>query len=199
MVDEKGEMVDGDHVMAICAEDMLTKGSLKKTTVVATVMSNLGLELCLRERGIRLLRTKVGDRYVVEAMRQGGYNLGGEQSGHLVFLDHNTTGDGILSALMVLKVMAVSDQPLSQLKSIMTTVPQILINLPVKIRRPLTEVPGLTKAMARQEERLGQTGRLLVRYSGTEPLLRIMVEATDPEMMNEAAENLRQAALKELG
>ena len=124
--------------MAICAEDMLERGELRQASVVATVMSNLGLEICLREQGHQAIcAPRWGDRYVVEAMREGGYNLGGEQSGHLVFLDHNTTGDGILSALMVLKVMAATGKPLSELKAIMPRVPQVLVNLRVAERRPV--------------------------------------------------------------
>ncbi len=199
MVDEEGELIDGDQIMAISADAMIARGALKQATVVATVMSNLGLELCLRDRGIRMLRTKVGDRYVVEAMVRGGYNLGGEQSGHLIFLDHNTTGDGILSALQVLGVMVLTGKPLAELKRIMTKMPQVLINLKVGGRPPLSEVPGMVKAMRQQEERLGERGRILVRYSGTEPLLRIMVEAEDTALMHEAAQALKETALKELG
>jgi len=199
MVDEEGEIIDGDEIMAICADFLIDRGGLKQATVVATVMSNLGLELCLRDRGIRMLRTKVGDRYVVEAMRQGGYNLGGEQSGHIVFLDHNTTGDGILSALQVLNVMVMTGKPLSELKRIMRKLPQVLINLRVGKRTPLSECPGLLKAMNLQEERLGENGRILLRYSGTEPVLRIMVEALDPGLMHDVAQALKEAALRELG
>jgi phosphoglucosamine mutase len=199
MVDEDGEIVDGDEIMAICADYLIDRGGLKQATLVATVMSNLGLELCLRDRGIRMLRTKVGDRYVVEAMRAGGYNLGGEQSGHIVFLDHNTTGDGILSALQVLTVMVMTGKPLSELKRIMTKLPQVLINLRVGKRTPISEAPGLVKAMRKQEERLGESGRILLRYSGTEPVLRIMVEAQDQALMKDVAESLKETALKELG
>ncbi len=199
MVDENGEVVDGDQIMALCADHMMTSGRLNHATLVATVMSNLGLELCLRERGIRMLRTKVGDRYVVEAMRRGGYNLGGEQSGHILFLDHNTTGDGIASALQVLSVMVQTGKPLSELKSIMTRLPQVLINLPVKRKPPIAEMPRLVKVMKAQEERLGETGRLLLRYSGTEPKLRIMVEAADQALMDQVAQELKQVVLAELG
>lgn len=199
MVDETGEVVDGDQIMALCADHLMTTGRLNHATLVATVMSNLGLELCLRERGIRMLRTKVGDRYVVEAMRRGGYNLGGEQSGHILFLDHNTTGDGIASALQVLSVMVQTGKRLSELKSIMTRLPQVLINVPVKRKPPIAEMPRLVKAMQAQEERLGETGRLLLRYSGTEPKLRIMVEAADPDLMEEAAQELKKVVLAELG
>jgi phosphoglucosamine mutase len=199
MVDETGEVVDGDQIMALCADRLMTTGRLNHATLVSTVMSNLGLELCLRERGIRMLRTKVGDRYVVEAMRQGGYNLGGEQSGHIVFLDHNTTGDGIASALQVLSVMVQTGKKLSELKAIMTRLPQVLINVPVSRKPPITEMPRLVKAMQAQEERLGEEGRLLLRYSGTESKLRIMVEAADFTLMQEVAGELEQVVLKELG
>jgi len=199
MVDENGEVVDGDQIMALCADHLMSAGSLNHATLVATVMSNLGLELCLRERGIRMLRTKVGDRYVVEAMRRGGYNLGGEQSGHILFLDHNTTGDGIASALQVLSVMVQTGKKLSELKAIMTRLPQVLINVPVTRKPPIAEMPRLVKAMQAQEERLGDQGRLLLRYSGTEPKLRIMVEAADSVMMDEVAQELKQVVLAELG
>ncbi|MBU2470654.1 MAG: phosphoglucosamine mutase [Proteobacteria bacterium] len=199
MVDENGAVVDGDQIMALCADHLMTTGRLNHATLVATVMSNLGLELCLRERGIRMLRTKVGDRYVVEAMRRGGYNLGGEQSGHILFLDHNTTGDGIASALQVLSVMVQTGKRLSELKGIMTRLPQVLINVPVKRKPPIAEMPRLVKAMQAQEERLGDDGRLLLRYSGTEPKLRIMVEAADPVLMEQVAQELEQVVLAELG
>jgi phosphoglucosamine mutase len=162
-------------------------------------MSNLGLEIALRERGIRLLRTQVGDRFVVEAMRQGGYNLGGEQSGHMVFLDHNTTGDGVLSALQVLAVMVRTGLPLSKLAGLMPRIPQVLINLKVAEKKPLASVPELGRAISAQEEKLGDRGRVLVRYSGTEPKLRIMVEAEDENLMQQAAEDIRQAAIDCLG
>jgi phosphoglucosamine mutase len=199
MVDDKGEIVDGDTIMAICADDMISRGALRQATLVATVMSNLGLEIALRERGIRMLRTKVGDRYVVEAMAEGGYSFGGEQSGHLVFLDHNTTGDGILSALQVLRVMVSTGKPLSELRKIMQPIPQVLVNLRVAERKPLPDSLTLTKAISAQEELLGQRGRILVRYSGTEPLLRIMVEAEDETLMKDAAQALQEAALTDLG
>ncbi len=199
MVDENGEVVDGDEIMAICAQDLMSRGQLKKATLVSTVMSNLGLEIALRERGIRMLRTQVGDRYVVEAMRAGGYNLGGEQSGHILFLDHNTTGDGIASALQVLGVMVRTGKPLSELKKIMQRLPQVLINLKVSDKPPLSQSPALVKAMEAAEKRLGEDGRLLLRYSGTEPKLRIMVEALDDQMMNQVAQDLKEVVVAELG
>ncbi len=198
MVDENGQVVDGDQIMGICADDMMTRGTLSQATLVATVMSNLGLELAMRERGIRMLRTKVGDRYVVEAMRRGGFNLGGEQSGHILFLDHNTTGDGIVSGLQVLGIMVRTGRRLSELAQVMTRLPQVLINVMVSRKPPISERPKLLKAIAVQEERLGQEGRLLVRYSGTEPKLRIMVEAADEKLMNDVAEQLRQVVVADL-
>jgi phosphoglucosamine mutase len=199
LIDEKGETVDGDHVLAICARHMQAEGILKHNTVVATVMSNLGLELCLKELGIKLLRTSVGDRNVVEAMRKHGYNLGGEQSGHLIFLDHNTTGDGLLSALQVLAVMAESGRPLYELKSILTPIPQMLKSIKVGKRVDLHQQPGLLKTFKWVEETLGGRGRMLVRYSGTEPLLRIMVESEDARITEAMINELITAAYRELG
>ncbi|HEU5360250.1 MAG TPA: phosphoglucosamine mutase, partial [Candidatus Deferrimicrobiaceae bacterium] len=180
VVDHKGEVVDGDRIMAVCAENLARRKKLKKNTVVATVMSNIGLELFLKERKIKMVRAPVGDRYVVEAMRAGGYNFGGEQSGHLIFLDHATTGDGILAALQLLAVMVESGKRLADLGKKMVTLPQILLNLKLKERVPLENLPGFQKALAEFEKKLGKKGRILVRYSGTEPVLRIMVEGEDP-------------------
>jgi phosphoglucosamine mutase len=199
MANENGDIVDGDQILAICADHMMVRGQLNNSTVVATVMSNLGLEIALRERGIRLLRTKVGDRFVVEAMREGGYNLGGEQSGHTVFLDHNTTGDGLLSALQVLAVMVRTGRPLSELAAIMPRIPQVLINLKVLEKKPLSQTPELGRVISIQEDKLGGRGRVLVRYSGTEPKLRIMVEAENEQLMHQAAEQIRLAAVDCLG
>ncbi|HFB83979.1 MAG TPA: phosphoglucosamine mutase, partial [Thermodesulfatator sp.] len=180
VVDEHGEVVDGDHILAICARDMVREGRLRNNTVVATVMSNLGLEVCLKKMGVRLIRTKVGDRYVVEAMREGGYNLGGEQSGHLIFLDYMTTGDGTLAALMLLAVMIKEGRSLSELAQIMETYPQVLLNVRVKERRPPEEIPGLMQLKAQLEAKLTDRGRIVIRPSGTEPVYRVMVEGEDP-------------------
>jgi phosphoglucosamine mutase len=152
--------------------------------------------VALKNQGCRLLRAPVGDRYVVEAMLQGGYNLGGEQSGHLVFLDHTTTGDGILTALRLLAVMLRENKPLADLARFMETFPQILINLRVKERRDLTSVPAARQALQAAEKRLGSKGRLLVRYSGTEPLLRIMVEGENPQEIQGVGQDLAQALEK---
>lgn len=198
MVDHQGQIVDGDHILAICAQDLHRRSKLRRKTVVGTVMSNLGLEVALKDLGCRLLRTSVGDRYVVEAMLQGGYNLGGEQSGHLLFLDHTTTGDGVISALQLLSVMIREEKPLADLARVMTTFPQILINLRVKERRDLMSMPGAHQALQTAEKRLGDRGRLLVRYSGTEPLLRIMVEGDNTQEIEHVAQDLAQTLEKQL-
>jgi phosphoglucosamine mutase len=193
MVDNEGRVVDGDHVMAICARDMLHRERLKRKTVVGTVMSNLGLEVALRGMGVRLLRAPVGDRYVVEAMLKGGYNLGGEQSGHVVFLNYTTTGDGILTALRLLAVMLRENRPLADLARIMDTYPQELINVRVKERKDLKTLAPARQAIQAAEKRLGDKGRLLVRYSGTEPVLRIMTEGEDALKIKDVAQELAQA------
>jgi phosphoglucosamine mutase len=190
MVDHQGRVVDGDHILAICALDMQRRQTLKRKTVVATVMSNLGLEVALKNHGLKLVRTNVGDRYVLEAMLKSGYNLGGEQSGHLVFLNHSTTGDGILTALRLLSVMLREQKPLAELAACMEVYPQVLLNLKVKERRDLGTVPQAQKAIQAAEKRLQGRGRLLVRFSGTEPLLRVMVEGEKQDEINEVAQEL---------
>ena len=192
MVDHQGEIVDGDHMLGICAQDMLERESLRRKTVVGTVMSNLGLELALKAQGIRLLRAPVGDRYVVEAMLKGGYNLGGEQSGHVLFLNYTTTGDGILTALRVLSVMLRKDKPLAELAAFLQKCPQILINVEVKEKKDLKTLPQARQAIHEAEKRLGARGRLLVRYSGTEPKLRVMTEGEDESLVRQVAEDLAQ-------
>ncbi|MCU0690244.1 MAG: phosphoglucosamine mutase [Polyangiaceae bacterium] len=180
VVDEKGEIVDGDAIMAIYAIEQLRARKLPKKTVVATVMSNLGLELALEREGGRLVRTAVGDRYVVEEMRRGGFGFGGEQSGHLIFLDHASTGDGIIAALQLLVVMLRTERPLSELATgCMQRVPQVLKSIKLPERRPIEAMPRLHSAVARIEKQLGREGRVLVRWSGTEPKLRVMVEGLD--------------------
>ncbi len=198
-VDEKGNEVDGDHVMAICATDMLRREALARKTLVATVMSNMGLEIALRRAGGEVVRTAVGDRYVVEEMRRGGYNLGGEQSGHMIFLDHNTTGDGLLSALQVLAIMQRSDRPLSELASVMTALPQVLVNVRVREKKDLRQVPALAALLSDTERRLAGRGRVLVRYSGTEPLLRIMLEGEDEKEITDLADGMAEAVRREIG
>jgi phosphoglucosamine mutase len=192
MADHRGEIVDGDHVLGICALDMVDRERLRRKTVVGTVMSNLGLELALKDRGIRLLRAPVGDRYVVEAMLKGGYNLGGEQSGHVLFLNYTTTGDGILTALRVLAVMLRQNKPLAELAGFLQKCPQILINVEVKERKDLKTLPQARHAIHEAEKRLGTRGRLLVRYSGTEPKLRVMTEGEDESLIRQVAQDLAQ-------
>jgi phosphoglucosamine mutase len=188
--DERGRIVDGDAVMAICGLELLARGSLRKETVVTTVMSNLGLDLALRRAGGRVVRTQVGDRYVVEEMLRGGYNFGGEQSGHMVFLDYNTTGDGILSALQLLAILRRQARPLSELAAVMERVPQVLVNVRVARKVPLGELPEVSASVRRIETALGEEGRLLVRYSGTENLVRVMVEGPDEGRIRGFADEL---------
>jgi phosphoglucosamine mutase len=190
LVDEKGTLVDGDEVLAMLGVAMLESSTLKHRTVVATVMSNLGLEICLRERGARLIRTAVGDRHVVEEMVRHGYNLGGEQSGHLLFLDRTTTGDGLLAGLQAIGHMMERQRPLSELKTVMSKYPQVLLNVRMKERREVDRMPTVRQAIDRVAGELGERGRILVRYSGTEPLLRIMVEGEALERVRAYAEDI---------
>jgi len=180
LVDEKGQIVDGDQIMALLGTRLLAAGALPGRTVVGTVMSNLGLERALAGAGAQLVRAAVGDRYVVEAMREGGYRFGGEQSGHLIFLDHATTGDGTLAALRVLDVMVGEGRPLSEIAGkAMVRYPQVLVNFPVANRRPLEELPEVGRAISSVEGVLGPEGRVVVRYSGTELKARVMIEGAD--------------------
>jgi phosphoglucosamine mutase len=199
MCDENGKVVDGDAVMAICALHMIRQGRLKHNTLVATVMSNLGLEIALKEAGGRLVRAAVGDRYVMEQMLDGGYNLGGEQSGHLIFLDHNTTGDGLITALQILSIMKQDKKPLSALATCMRTFPQVLVNVKVKEKRDLASIPEIAQRIAGLEKTLEGTGRLLIRYSGTEPKLRIMLEGSDEAEITRYADELANLVIKHIG
>jgi phosphoglucosamine mutase len=192
MVDHNGQLVNGDHILGICALDMQHRKTLPKRTVVGTVMSNLGLELALKQQGLRLVRAPVGDRYVLDEMKKGGYVLGGEQSGHLVFLHYSTTGDGILTALRLLAVMLRENKPLAELANFMENYPQILINLEVKEKKDLHSLPKARQALREAEQRLGSQGRLLVRYSGTEAKLRIMAEGEDQLKIEQVAQDLAQ-------
>jgi phosphoglucosamine mutase len=199
VTDEKGGIVDGDALMALCATRMIRAGRLAKKTLVTTVMSNLGLDRALARAGGRIVRTAVGDRYVVEAMRAGGYNLGGEQSGHLVFLEHASTGDGIVAALQVLEMMLAEQRPLSELAAeVMVRVPQVLENITLSERRPLAEMTLLSAASAKVAKALGASGRILVRWSGTEPKLRILVEGEDTDRIAAYAKDLGEAAKKDV-
>lgn len=176
-VDEKGDPVDGDAIMALCAEDMLHKEKLNNLTLVATVMSNGGLDILAEEAGFRVLRTAVGDRYVLEKMIEGNYNLGGEQSGHIIFSDHATTGDGLLTALQLLQVVLDRGKPLSELAARLTRLPQVLVNQPVVSKEGWDRKPSISAAIDDTKEKLGRFGRILVRASGTENLIRVMIEA----------------------
>ncbi|MGD8924495.1 MAG: phosphoglucosamine mutase [Syntrophobacterales bacterium] len=187
-VDEKGAVVDGDQLMAIFASRMLKEKRLNHSTLVTTVMSNMGLEVTLKSLGGKLERTAVGDRYVVERMLSGGFNLGGEQSGHIIFLDHNTTGDGILSALQLIEVMLAEGKTLSELAALMDRYPQHLVNVRIKERKSLDAFPEIAHTAKKVEAKLGSTGRLLIRPSGTEPLIRVMVEGKDEKLVVELAE-----------
>ncbi len=199
VADERGRQIDGDAIMAICGIELLEAGRLRRETVVTTVMSNLGLDLALRRAGGRVVRTQVGDRYVVEEMRRGGYSFGGEQSGHMIFLDHNTTGDGILSALQLLAIMRRRERPLSELAAVMERVPQVLVNVKVSRKAPLSEFPEVDAAVRRITAALGDEGRLVVRYSGTENLLRLMVEGADGDRVAAYANELADLVRRTLG
>lgn len=197
-VDERGELFDGDDVMAMLGRQMQADGVLKHNTVVATVMSNFGLELALAACGARLVRTDVGDPVVVREMRANSYNLGGEQSGHVIFTDHSTTGDGLITALLVFLRMVQTGQPLSELRS-MRRVPQVLENVRVRRRVPLEQLPEVSREIAAAERRLNGCGRLLVRYSGTEMLARVMVEGEDLGSITEIASEIAAAIHRQLG
>ncbi len=199
LLDEKGQVVDGDAVMALCATQMISDGTLAKNTLVTTVMSNLGLDWAIRDAGGAVVRTQVGDRYVVEAMLKSGYTLGGEQSGHLIFLEHASTGDGTLAALQILAIMLQQGKPLSELASgIMERVPQRLISFAVPKRAPLESLPDFQKASKAVEDALGDKGRILVRYSGTENKARVLVEGPSQEQIDVYAEDLKAALISAL-
>ena len=193
-VDENGELVDGDQVMAICGLHMKQKGQLKKDTIVVTVMSNLGLDIMAKKEGLKLEKTKVGDRYVLENMMENGYNIGGEQSGHIIFLDDNTTGDGLLSALHLLKVLVETKKPLSELASVMEVLPQALVNakVPNHKKESYMEYPEIADAIAVLEKKFNGEGRVLIRPSGTEPLVRVMIEGKDQKVIDEEAKKLAE-------
>lgn len=199
IVDEKGETIDGDVIMALCATRMLRARTLPKRTLVATVMSNLGLERAVEREGGKLLRCAVGDRYVVEMLRDRGLSFGGEQSGHLVFLDRGTTGDGLVAALRVLTIMLREGRPLSELcAGVMERVPQVLVNRTLPARRPLEELEKTRALIRATEAKLGTSGRVLVRWSGTEPKLRVMIEGPREDRILKQAEGIAECAEREL-
>jgi phosphoglucosamine mutase len=197
-VDATGAIVDGDQIMAILAVAAKARGDLSRNTLVATVMSNLGLKIAMKQAGIDIIETKVGDRYVLEVIREGGYTLGGEQSGHLIFARHATTGDGILTGLQLLAQMSSTGKSLQELASAMTVYPQVLINVPEVDKSKVDSDPELQKVVQEAKTELGETGRVLLRASGTEPLVRVMVEAKDVGTAQSWAERIARVVEKQL-
>ncbi|WP_409296490.1 phosphoglucosamine mutase [Peribacillus sp. SCS-26] len=198
-IDENGKVIDGDQIMYICAKYLNEQGRLKHSTVVSTVMSNLGFYKGLEEHGIQSAQTAVGDRYVVEEMKRGGFNLGGEQSGHIIFLDYNATGDGLLSGVQLLNIMKVTQKPLSELASDMKKFPQKLVNIRVTDKHGVTGNPKVHDVIQQVEAEMGGNGRILVRPSGTEPLVRVMAEAPTEELCNAYVERIAQVVQQEMG
>lgn len=198
-IDENGDIVDGDKIMFICANYMKEQGWLNHGTVVSTVMSNLGFYKALEQQGIETKQTAVGDRYVMEEMRKGGYNLGGEQSGHIIFLDHITTGDGLLSALQLVNIMKMTNRSLSDLAGEMETFPQKLVNIRVTDKYGVMDNEAVLTAIAKVEEEMNGDGRVLVRPSGTEPLVRVMVEAKTEELCESYVNSIAEVVKSELG
>lgn len=197
--DETGAVVNGDQIMGICALELKRQGKLHKDTLVATPMSNMGLELFLKEHGIKLVRTNVGDRYVLEEMRKHGYTFGGEQSGHLIFSEHGTTGDGLLAALKVIEIMHRTGKPLSELKNQVPLLPQVREDVRVREKKPVEELPEVKKLMDEAEKELSGRGRVFVRYSGTEPLIRVMLEGEDMKVIRGHAKKIAAAFVKAIG
>lgn len=199
MCDETGSIVDGDVIMALAAADLKRRGLLAKDTLVATVMSNLALDRALSARGIRVVRTPVGDRHVIAAMREGGMNLGGEQSGHIIFLDHNTTGDGIVGALEILSCMCREGRPLSELAKVFQPNPQVRVDVRVLRRREFTAIPEIARTVDSFRSELGRSGRLLIRFSGTENIARVLVEGRDTTRIRSMAHDLAGLIQSHLG
>lgn len=198
VVDEHGNILNGDQLMALCAQSMMARGELPGNLLVSTVMSNLALDIFMREHGGKLMRTPVGDRYVVDAMRREGAMLGGEQSGHLIFRHYSTTGDGLLAALQILRIVKEKEKPLSELANLLTPFPQVLLNVRVDKRLPIKDCPAILEAQGKIESELGDRGRVVLRYSGTESLLRIMVEGENADKVRGYAEDLAAVATREL-
>jgi phosphoglucosamine mutase len=199
LCDETGDPLDGDELLAMAGIDLLGRGELSGNTVVATVMSNLGLDEAIEQAGGKVVRTAVGDRYVLEAMRAGGFVLGGEQSGHMIFLRHGTTGDGLVSALQILRLMTGSGKPLSELRKVLQKYPQAQRAVAVKSKPPLETVPEVQAAIAAAEQALAPRGRVLVRYSGTEPKLRILLEGREAALLEDHADRIASAVRDKLG
>lgn len=199
MVDENAQILDGDTILAICARDMMRKGLLRNNKVVSTVMSNFGFVKGMEDLGIEVIKSQVGDRYVIQDMIKHDANLGGEQSGHLIFLDHNTTGDGLVSALQVLRIMIETDSKLSDLASVVKRYPQACVNVKVSSKPPLDKLITVQDAISQVEEHLADSGRVLVRYSGTEDICRVMVEGPNLKKVNQMANSIAGAVEKEIG
>jgi phosphoglucosamine mutase len=199
LCDERGRVVDGDKIIALCAISLKRQKLLRNDTVVATVMSNIGLEIALKKHGVNLERSAVGDRYVVEKMRAGGFNLGGEQSGHIIFGDHTTTGDGMLAALQVLGIMQRENRPLSEIAQVMTRYPQVLVNVEVSDKPPLDSLDDFQNALRDVEDELGDDGRVVARYSGTEAKARVMVEGPDEATIRRCADSLATSLRRVIG
>lgn len=199
MSDENGDILDGDAILAICAAWMKKQGSLAKDTVVATVMSNMGFDKAMADNDIKVLRTSVGDRYVVQAMREGGYTLGGEQSGHMIFLNDGTTGDGVLSALQILSILVQTGKTLSDIRKIYHAFPQVLLNTRVRSKEPFASHAGIKAAIQSAEKELSGNGRILVRYSGTENIARVMVEGENQDKIRILAESIVGEIQRSLG
>lgn len=199
MIDENAQIVDGDTILAICARDMKKRGILRNNRVVSTVMCNFGFIKCMQELGIEVIQSQVGDRYVIQDMLKHDANLGGEQSGHLIFLDHNTTGDGLVSALQVMRIMIETDSKLSDLASIFKRYPQSCINVKIATKPPLETLTRTNEAVRQVEKTLADTGRVLLRYSGTESICRVMVEGPKQKMVYEMAKTIANAVQTEIG
>ena len=197
--DEHGHTVDGDRILAICAVEFQRRGALAKGTLVCTTMSNFGLHEAMQRNGIHVVTTDVGDRYVIDAMRAHGYTVGGEKSGHVIFHDYATTGDGIITALQVMRLMRMKQLPLSKLAECMTEYPHRLASLPVREKLPIETLPGLSSAIRQAEAGLASHGRVLVRYSGTEKNIRLLVEAKDQGLVDTWINRLTEAVQAELG
>jgi phosphoglucosamine mutase len=198
-VDATGAIRDGDYALAVCARHLAAANRLKGNTVVTTVMANLGLDQSLAAAGINIVKTQVGDRYVYEEMQRIGANLGGEQSGHVLLLDHAPAGDGILSGLQLLSVMRETGEPLAALSACLTKFPQVLVNVPVRVKPPIERVAGLSERLGALEATMDGAGRILVRYSGTEPLARVMIEGPDKARIAAMADELAALIRKEIG
>ena len=196
--DEKGRSVDGDHIIAICAINMKEKGALRKNSVVVTIMANKGFDIAMAKERIKVVKTKVGDRYVVDEMRKKGYVLGGEQSGHIIFSNYTTTGDGMISALQLLRIMKERGEKLSKLAECMTSLPQVLVNVDVKEKKDISKLK-VNKNIKDAESKLGEKGRVLVRYSGTQNLCRIMIEGENKREIQKIANDIAKTMKKELG